>query len=197
MCIILIIAFLAKTASYESRRKRADKTANERYKSYYAGAIGLFGWASTSWTVIACVFIGLAGASLVIMIIAKSRCRKSRRRIWHTPKEDFEHNKAEAEARQRDENMRMMLMSMFGGGSANASGNMGQGMPQGGYMGGGYGIGAEDIRGIISDTVTALLPGVQQMLPQQASANDELVNKLIEQDNKEEMRKTKEVLSKR
>jgi len=190
VCIILIIAFLAKTASYESRRKRADKTADERYKSYYAGAIGLFGWASTSWTVIACVFIGLAGASLVIMIIAKSRCRKAEDHLAYS-KEDFERNqmdieyrRREEEARQRDENMRMMLMSMFGGNGANAGGNMGQGMPQGGYMGGGYGIGAEDIRGIISDTVTALLPGVQQMLPQQASANDELVQKLIEQNEK-------------
>ncbi len=83
----------------------------------------------------------------------------------------------------------MMLMSMMGGGNAN--GNMGQGMPQGGYMGGGYGIGAEDIRGIISDTVTALLPGVQQMLPQQASTNDALVNKLIEQ-NEQLMQKLAE-----
>ncbi|MDE5910977.1 MAG: hypothetical protein K2H24_01445, partial [Clostridia bacterium] len=73
VCIILIIAFLSKTASYESRRKRANKTANERYKSYYAGAVGLFGWASSSWTVIACVFIALTVASLVIMLIAKSR----------------------------------------------------------------------------------------------------------------------------
>ncbi|MDE7191088.1 MAG: hypothetical protein K2O35_01240, partial [Clostridia bacterium] len=181
VCIILIIAFLAKTASYEGRRKRANKTANERYKSYYAaGAIGLFGWASTSWTVIACVFIGLTVASLVIMLIAKSRCRKAEDDLSYA-KEDFEHNKAEAEARQRDENMRMMLMSMMGG---NAGANMGQGMAQGGYMGGGYGIGAEEIRGIISDTVTALLPGMQQMLPQQASTNDELVQKLIDQNEK-------------
>ncbi len=186
VCIILIIAFLAKTASYESRRKRADKTANERYKSYYAGAIGLFGWASSSWTVIACVFIALTVASLIIMLIAKNRCRKAEDSLAYS-KEDFERNqmdveyrRREEEARQRDENMRMMLMSMFGGNGANASGNMGQGMPQGGYMGGGYGIGAEDIRGIISDTVTALLPSVQQLLPQQASTNDETIKSLIE-----------------
>ncbi|MDE7191423.1 MAG: hypothetical protein K2O35_03020, partial [Clostridia bacterium] len=90
VCIILIIAFLAKTASYEGRRKRANKTANERYKSYYAGAIGLFGWASTSWTIIACVFIGLTVASLVIMLIAKSRCRKAEDDLSYA-KEDFEH----------------------------------------------------------------------------------------------------------
>ncbi|MDE7209740.1 MAG: hypothetical protein K2O31_07645, partial [Clostridia bacterium] len=93
VCIILIIAFLSKTASYESRRKRANKTANERYKSYYAGAVGLFGWAYSSWTVIACVFIALTVASLVIMLIAKSRCRKAEDNLAYA-KEDFEHNKA-------------------------------------------------------------------------------------------------------
>ncbi|MDE6474691.1 MAG: hypothetical protein K2L70_06295, partial [Clostridia bacterium] len=175
VCIILIIAFLAKAASYEGRRKRANKTVDERYKSYYAGAIGLFGWASTSWTVIACVFIALTVASFVIMLIAKSRCRKAEDNLAYA-KEEFEHNKAEAEARQRDENMRMMLMSMMGGNN----GNMGQGMSQGGYAGG-YGIGAEEIRGIISDTVTALLPGVQQLLPQQASTNDEVIKSLVEE----------------
>ncbi|MDE6606059.1 MAG: hypothetical protein K2K85_08605 [Clostridia bacterium] len=186
ICIILIIAFLSKTASYESRRKRANKTANERYKSYYAGAVGLFGWASSSWTIIACVFIALTVASLVIMLIAKSRCRKAEDSLAYS-KEDFERNqmdieyrRREEEARQRDENMRMMFMSMMGGNN----GNMGQGMSQGGYMGGGYKIGAEEIRGIISDTVTALLPGVQQLLPQQASTNDELVQKLIDQNEK-------------
>ncbi|MDE6372693.1 MAG: hypothetical protein K2L61_04035, partial [Clostridia bacterium] len=172
--IVLIVAFLAKAASYESRRKRANKTADERYKSYYAGAVGLFGLAMTSWTVIACVFIALAGASLVIMIIAKSRCRKAEDNLAYA-REDFEHNKAEVEARQRDENMRMMFMSMMGGNN-----NMGQGMPQGGYAYAQPGIGIEEMRGLISETVTALLPGVQQMLPQQASTNDEVIKSLIE-----------------
>ncbi|MDE7209070.1 MAG: InlB B-repeat-containing protein, partial [Clostridia bacterium] len=189
VCIILIIAFLSKTASYESRRKRANKTANERYKSYYAGAVGLFGWASSSWTVIACVFIALTVASLVIMLIAKSRCTKAEDSLAYA-KEDFERNqmdienrRREEEARQRDENMRMMFMSMMGGGNG-ANGNMGQGMPQGGFAYAQPGISVEDMRGLISETVTALLPGVQQMLPQQASTNDELVQKLIDQNEK-------------
>ncbi len=207
VCIILIIAFLAKTASYESRRKRANKTADERYKSYYAGAIGLFGWASTSWTVIACVFIGLAGASLVIMIIAKSRCRKAEDDLEYA-KEEFERNRydledrrrqednmrREEEYRRRDEDMQMMFMRMFGGAQG---GNM-DGMPQGGYVGMQRGIPAEDIRGIISDTVTALLPGMQQLLPQQASVSDEVIKSLTEvvKDNKEEMRKNDEKMQK-
>ncbi|MBD5099787.1 MAG: hypothetical protein HDT29_00565, partial [Clostridiales bacterium] len=37
---------------------------------------------------------------------------------------------------------------------------------------------------LISETVTAMLPGMQQMLPQQASTNDEMVQKLIDQNEK-------------
>ncbi|MCX4363060.1 MAG: hypothetical protein OSJ74_06740, partial [Clostridia bacterium] len=178
--IVLIVAFLAKTASYESRRKDAKKTQESKYSNYYAaGTTGLFGLAMTGWTAIACALMGCAAASLAIMLIAKSRCKKAERSLADS-KEEYERNRAESEARQRDENMRMMFMSMMGG-----QGNMqGQGMPQGAYMGGGYGIGVEEMRGLISETVTAMLPGVQQMLPQQASTNDELVNKLIEQNEK-------------
>jgi len=49
-------------------------------------------------------------------------------------------------------------------------------------------LGAEDIRGIVSETMTAMLPNVQQYLPQQASANDELVQRLIEQNELNEER---------
>ena len=75
----------------------------------------------------------------------------------------------------------MMFMSMMGG---NAGGNMGQGMPQGFAYAQQPAFGIEEMRGLISETVTALLPGVQQMLPQQASRNDELVEKLIDQNEK-------------
>ena len=69
----------------------------------------------------------------------------------------------------------MLFMHMGGG-----NGNMNGGMAQGAYMG--LGIGADEIRGIISDTVTTLLPGMQQMLPQTASVsdNDEVIKKLVE-----------------
>ncbi|MDE6372628.1 MAG: hypothetical protein K2L61_03685, partial [Clostridia bacterium] len=212
VCIILIIAFLAKTASYEGRRKRANKTANERYKSYYAGAIGLFGWASSSWTVIACVFIALTVASFVIMLIAKNRCRKAEDDLDYA-KEEFERNRydledrrrqeenmrRDEEYRRRDEDMQMMFMRMFGGAQGgNMNGGNMEGMPQGAYMGAQRGIAAEDIRGIISDTVTALLPGVQQLLPQQASVSDEVIKSLTEvvKDNKEEIRKNDERMQK-
>ncbi|MDE6474952.1 MAG: hypothetical protein K2L70_07630, partial [Clostridia bacterium] len=182
--IILTIIFLSKTASYDSKRKKFKKKADKLDTSMYAGGAFL-GVAMSIWTAIACVLIGLAVVSLVMMLIAKSRCNKAEENYEDCLAEHEEKKKQEEkeEARQRDENMRMMFMGMMGGNSG-GSGGMAQGMPQGGYMGGGFGIGADDIRGIISDTVTALLPGMQQLLPQQASTNDELVQKLIDQNEK-------------
>ncbi|MDE6471885.1 MAG: hypothetical protein K2L52_02535, partial [Clostridia bacterium] len=182
ICILLIVVFAGKGASYLSKSKQNRKMAESRYKTYYAWtALGL---ASASWTVIACVLIGLAVLSFVFMLIAKSKFNKSLiyaeglREEYERNKEEIAERKREEEARKRDESMQMMLMSMMGG---NAGG--GNGGPQGGYMGG-YGLGAEEIRGIVSETMTAMLPGVQQMLPQQASTNDELVQKLLDQNEK-------------
>ncbi|MDE6605160.1 MAG: InlB B-repeat-containing protein, partial [Clostridia bacterium] len=176
--IILILIFLSKTAGYESRRREAKRLTKDKYTTYYAGAF--LGLAMTGWTAIACVLMGLAVASLVIMLIAKSRCKKAER-VMEDAKEEYLANKAEEDRKRRDDDMQMMFMRMMGGQGA----SMGA-QPQGAYMGGGYGIGAEDIRGIISDTVTALLPGMQQLLPQQASTNDELVQKLLEKSEKNE-----------
>ncbi|MDE7348242.1 MAG: hypothetical protein K2N53_01100, partial [Clostridia bacterium] len=73
--IILIIIFLSKTAGYESKRKKFNKKADKLESSVYAGAF--LGLAMTGWTAIACVLMGLAVVSLVIMLIAKSRCNKA------------------------------------------------------------------------------------------------------------------------
>ncbi|MDE6758636.1 MAG: hypothetical protein K2J89_05100, partial [Clostridia bacterium] len=87
------------------------------------------------------------------------------------------------EAKRRDDEMQMMFMRMMGG---NAGGMNGNGQ-QGGYA---YApqamLGADDIRGIVSETMTAMLPGMQQLLPQQASTNNELVEKLLEKTTKNE-----------
>ncbi|MDE5654503.1 MAG: hypothetical protein K2I46_02725, partial [Clostridia bacterium] len=172
--IILIMIFLSKTAGYNSKRKKFNKKA-EKLDTVYAGVF--LGMAMTAWTAIACVLMGLAVVSLVIMIIAKKRCNNAEEE-YEERKEEYDRNKADFDAKQRDENMRMMFMGMMGGNAGN-----GQGGPQGAYMGG-YGLGAEEIRGIVSETMTAMLPGVQQMLPQQASTNDELVQKLLDQNEK-------------
>ena len=126
----------------------------------------------TIWTAIASVRIGLAEISLVMMLVAKSRCNKA--------EEKYEESLTEYEEKKKEEekeNLRMMFMGMQG----MNGGNMGQG----GYVVQ-QGLGIDDMRGLISETVTALLPGVQQMLRQQASTNDELVQKLLEKTAKNE-----------
>jgi len=183
--ILLTLLFLAKTASYESRRKKAVKKT-EKYTTGVYAATGLFGLTMTSWTVIASCLMVAAAASFVIMLIAKSRCIKAEETLEES-KEEYNNNllekkkeedalrrdeedrrreqdnmRREDEMRRRDEEMKMMFMHMMGGAGA----NMGSGGAQGAAYTVQSGIGAEEIRGIISETVTALLPGVQQLLPQ-------------------------------
>ncbi|MDE6372401.1 MAG: hypothetical protein K2L61_02545, partial [Clostridia bacterium] len=178
--IILILIFTSKGFGYLSKSKQNKRMAESKYKTYYAGAF--LGLATAGWTAIACVLMALAVLSIVFMIIAKSKYNKSLiyaeelRDEYERNKADIEDRKREEEARKRDENMQMMLMSMMGG---NAGGNMGQGMPQGGYGFVQQGISVEEMRGLISETVTALLPGMQQMLPQQASSNDEVIKQIM------------------
>ncbi|MDE5654649.1 MAG: hypothetical protein K2I46_03475, partial [Clostridia bacterium] len=112
ICILLIVIFAGKGASYLSKSKQNRKMAESRYKTYYAWtALGL---ASASWTVIACVLIGLAVLSFVFMLIAKSKFNKSL--IYaENLREEYERNKEEIAERKREEekeNMRMMLMGM-------------------------------------------------------------------------------------
>ena len=209
ICLILTVSFLLKTASYESKRKRANKKADKYDNEMYVMATGLFGWASNTWMIIMCVMIGMAVASLVIMLIAKSRYNRAedeleeakersihnrensrrdyddnrreeeyRRRDEDDRRREEEYRRRDEEYRQRDEDLKSLLVSMMGGNYDGLGRNM-----QGTYAGSNS-IGMEDIRGIVSETVTALLPGMQQALPQQASNNDELVNRLIEQNEK-------------
>ncbi|MDE5756519.1 MAG: hypothetical protein K2I23_05445, partial [Clostridia bacterium] len=184
--IILIIIFISKGVGYANERKKAKK-ATEKYANYYAGATGLFGLAMSAWTAIACTLMGLAVLSFAYMMIQKYLQGKAQDELeeakdeYERNKADFAENKRAEEARQRDESMRMMLMGMMGG-NAGAGGQS-----QGGFVFAGQpSLGADEIRGIVSETMTAMLPGMQQMLPQQASANDGLVERLLEKTAKNE-----------
>ncbi|MDE7215957.1 MAG: hypothetical protein K2O08_04025, partial [Clostridia bacterium] len=115
------------------------------------------------------LLMGVAVLTFVFMLISQKRRNKA--------EEDLEDAKDEYE-RKKEEDMKMMYMRMMGAGN-----NQSQG-----YAYAQQGIGTEEIRGIVSETMTALLPGMQQMLPQQASVNDELVQKLMEQNEKNEER---------
>ncbi|MDE6189114.1 MAG: hypothetical protein K2G37_02340, partial [Clostridia bacterium] len=116
-------------------------------------------------------------------------------------KRDEEYRRFQEENRRRDEEMKMMFMSMMGGVNGNANQQYdASGNPQFVKTGGGTNIiiDAEHIKTMITETVAALLPSVQALLPQQASSNDEMVKLLVEEikDNKEESRKNDERLEK-
>ncbi|MDE5990151.1 MAG: MBG domain-containing protein [Clostridia bacterium] len=153
--IILILIFLAKTASNESKRKKAKKTIKKKYNDLYA--VTFLGLAPTNWTVIACALIGVAVLSFIFMLISQKR-RGSAEEALDDAKEEYE----QAQAKKKDDEMKSMLMGM--------SGRQQIAVPD---MG--------EIRGMIED---AMNRGAQQYLPQQASANDELIQKLIEENAK-------------
>ena len=160
--IILIIVFLSKSISNESKRRTAKKTIAKKYSNYYAAAF--LGLSVPNWTIIACVLMGIAAVSLVLLIISSKRRKGA--------EEELDEAREQAEEK-KEEDMKMMFMHMMGG---NANGGVGDN----GYAYAQQGLGADEIRGIVSDTMTAMLPNFQQYLPQQASSNDEVINRLVE-----------------
>ncbi|MDE7078570.1 MAG: InlB B-repeat-containing protein, partial [Clostridia bacterium] len=190
--ILLILIFTGKGIGYASKRKENKRTVERKYSSYYAVAgtgTGLFGLTYTNWTIVACIMMGVAVLSFVFMLLEKRGYKKSQRDL-EDAKEEYERNEKDIENRRRieenqrrDEDMKMMFMHMMGG---NANGGMNGNGQQGGFVYAGQGFGAEEMKGMITEVVTALLPGMQQMLPQQASSNDELVQKLVEQNAQNE-----------
>lgn len=159
IALIFIIIFASKLMSYSSRNKKAKRALEKRNGGLFAvlpifsTTQVLFGLSNMAYSIIAFALLAIMVALFVLMMIMRSKCLKSEEQA-----EDA-----------KDEDMKMMFMRMMGGGA------------QGSYANVQPAIGAEDLRGIVADTVTALLPGMQQMLPQQASTNDEVVQKLIEQ----------------
>ena len=143
--IILILVFIGKALAYDGKRRKIKKEINERYSTYYAA--GLFGLSMTKWTVIAGCLAGGAVLSLALMIISKVRYNKAVTELGKSKDEND---------RKKEEEMKMMFMRMMNGG------NMNGGQAQGGYGYAQAGIGAEEIRGIVSDTMTAMLPNMQQ-----------------------------------
>ncbi|MDE6758018.1 MAG: hypothetical protein K2J89_01910, partial [Clostridia bacterium] len=163
--ILLILIFTGKGIGYANKRKKAKKTIEKKYSTFYAAAgTGLFGLTYTNWTIVACVMMGVTVLSLIFMILEK--------KSYSRAEEELEEAKEEY-ARNREETMYM---------------RMNGGQQQAGFAYAGQGLGADEIRGIVSETMTAMLPNFQQYLPQQASNNDELVEKLVEQNAQNEER---------
>ena len=173
VCIILTIIFMSKGIGYAGKRKKVKKTIEKKYSTaYYAvGGVGLFGLTYTTWTVIACIMAGVTVLAFIFMLLEKRSLSKAEEEL-EDAKDEYAKSQKEAENKQ----MQMMLMGMMGG---NANG--GQGFVQ-------QGVSADEMRLMLNDAVTAMLPSVTQYLPQQASSNDELIRKIEEQNEQNEER---------
>ncbi|MBD5086266.1 MAG: hypothetical protein HDT32_02735, partial [Clostridiales bacterium] len=187
--IIFILIFMSKGIGYAGKRKKIKKSIDKKFSNaYYAvGGVGLFNLPYTTWTIIASIMAGVAVLSFIFMLLEKRMLSKAEDEFEEAKDEfernqkDFDNRRRGEENQRRDEQMQMMLMGMLGG-NANG-GNGGQGfayMPQG--------LGADDIRGIVADTMNNMLPNVTQYLPQEASHNDELIQQLVEQNAQNEER---------
>ncbi|MBD5086834.1 MAG: hypothetical protein HDT32_05730, partial [Clostridiales bacterium] len=163
--IVLIIAFTAKGLDYASKKKENNRQV-EKYSTFYA-ATGLFGISMTNWTIIACIFMGVAALAFIFMMLEKSGYKKSQRALEDT----------------KDEYNRMMFMR-----GNNINGGMGMSGQQGIVYTQQPQFAIEDMRGMINEAMSSMLPNVTQYLPQQASVNDELVQQLIEQNAQNEER---------
>ena len=175
--IILIIIFTAKGIGYGAKAKENKRLADSKYSVY---AVGLFGISMTNWTIIACILMGVAVLAFIFMLLEKNVYKKSQRYL-DDAKEEYAKNEKDAENKRRDEQMQMMLMGMLGGVNGQNGGGQSFVYQQ-------PGLGADDIRGIVADTMSNMLPNVTQYLPQEASHSDELIQQLIEQNEQNEER---------
>ncbi|MDE5755868.1 MAG: hypothetical protein K2I23_02125, partial [Clostridia bacterium] len=157
--IILSLIFFARAASYDSKRRKAKKLTQNKYRTYYAAAF--LGMSASSWTVVACVILGLVALSLVTMIISKVRYNKAQEEL-DMAKDEFE----QAQARKKEDDMRMMLMGIMG---ANAGGN-------GSMQTAAIDLGA--IRGMIDD---AMSRNMQQLPEPSMGADNEVVQRLLDE----------------
>ncbi|MBD5100790.1 MAG: hypothetical protein HDT29_05975 [Clostridiales bacterium] len=166
--IILIVAFMAKGLGYASKKKENKRVMDSKYSAY---AVGLFGITMTNWTIIACILMGVAVLAFIFMLLEKSGYKKSLRAL-EDAKDEYAKNQKEAENKQ----MQMMLMGMMGG-NANGQGFAYQ-----------QGVSADEMRLMLNDAMSAMLPSVTQYLPQEASSNEDIMRKLEEQNEENEKR---------
>ncbi len=126
----------------------------------------------------------------------RRRDDEDRRREDDYRQREEDYRRRDEEFRQRDEDLKMLFMRLMGGAGTNQGSGSNMNAQQGGFVYAQPSIGADEIRGIVSETVTSLLPGMQQMLPQQASVSEEVIKQLAEdmRDNRNEIRKNDEML---
>ncbi|MBD5100642.1 MAG: hypothetical protein HDT29_05180, partial [Clostridiales bacterium] len=179
LSILLTIIFMSKGIGYAGKRKKAKKTIEKRYTAYYViSGVGLFGLPNTTWTVIACILAGVAVLAFIFMLLQKRALSKALEEM-EDAKEEYTRNREEANY------MRMTGAINGGMGMAGQAGVVYTQQPQ---------FAIEDMRGMINEAMSNMLPTVTQYLPQQASMNDELVQQLVEQNaqNEEKIRQLTE-----
>ncbi|MBD5086298.1 MAG: hypothetical protein HDT32_02910 [Clostridiales bacterium] len=168
--ILLTIIFMSKGIGYAGKKKKAKKTIEKKYSTaYYAvGGVGLFNLPYTTWTVIACILAGVAVLAFIFMLLQKRAYNKALEEMEEA-KEEYTRNREEANYMR------------YANGGMNMSGQAGVVYQQPQFA-------IEDMRGMINEAMSNMLPTVTQYLPQQASSNDELVQQLVEQNAQNEER---------
>ncbi|MDE6677316.1 MAG: hypothetical protein K2K12_06380, partial [Clostridia bacterium] len=112
VCIVLSAIFAGLIGHFDSQRRKANKEAKQyktgtqepkQYKTAAVAATGLFGLAYATWTIIACVLIGLAVALFIGIFIAKARRNKAREALEAAKIEYAENKVVLAEQAKQDE----------------------------------------------------------------------------------------------
>ena len=160
---MLIIVFLSMTLNYVSVVKNAtEKRKKLAQISYSVSPVGLlallFGISETNWWIVAGVLMGVALVMAIVMFMYRGKSKKALA-LLEEEKERVEQEKEYAkeerqrmEQQRRDEEMKMMFAAM----QQNSQSQMQYG----------------DMRSMLAETVSALLPAIQQMQALPPAASD-------------------------
>ena len=150
-----------QVADYSSKEQEGETRSKETRQLSVCSLAGilttevLFGLSNMVYSIIAFALLAIMVVLFVLMMIMRGKCLKSEEQA-----EDA-----------KDEDMKMMLMRMMRGNGAQGrvyERSVGHRRRRG-------------VRGIVADTVTALLPVCNNSCLSKLSTNDEVVQKLIEQ----------------
>ncbi len=178
--LVLILVFTIMTLNYASvaknARRKAKKLAQMTYSFSPLGllALGLFGLTEMNWWIIAGALMGVALFMAIMMFVFRGKSKKALLMLEEEQdriEEEKEMARMDREAQMREEQQRRdnEFKMMFAAMQQNYQ------QPQMQY---------DDMRSLLAETVTALLPGLQQQqaaLPPAQSENDELRAQVAQQ----------------
>ena len=185
LSIIIIFICLVSGIKNAGKRKKIKKTISKKFKSECFAGLFL-GMSVTGWTAVAATLIAVALLSIIFAIVERLMCNKAIN-DFDEAKDEYESRKDQAkieETHRREEEMKMMILSMLGG-KGGAQGTQDITYAQ-------QAISTDEMRLILKEAVSAMLPGMPQYLPQQASENEQKLEKLIQ--SNEALMRTHELL---